>query len=98
MCAVRPRIPNFTKTDAVFVEDLFLQRGDQICIPQVWFTGRLWPGHGDCRVNAVCSSSLSGDQFELPDEALYQYKKRFQSKPSSRMRKVVGFSFTKSPF
>ena len=79
-------------------EDLFLQRGDQICIPQVWFTRE---GYGPVTVIAEWERRFAHPlylvtNFELPDEALYWYKKRFQIETFFSDEKSRGFFLHKS--
>ncbi|MHC1732033.1 MAG: transposase [Bacteroidales bacterium] len=78
--------------------ELFLQVDDQICIPQVWFTKE---GYGPVTVIAqwergfACPLYLVTN-FELPDEAVYWYKKRFQIETFFSDEKSRGFFLHKS--
>jgi hypothetical protein len=79
-------------------EDLFLQVDDQICIPQVWFTQE---GYGPVTVIAIWERGFVHPlylvtNFELPDEALYCYKKRFQIETFFSDQKSRGFYLNKS--
>jgi hypothetical protein len=79
-------------------EDLFLQADDQICIPQVWFTQE---GYGPVTVIAVWERGFVHPLYlvtnlELPDEALYWYKKRFQIETFFSDQKSRGFYLHKS--
>jgi hypothetical protein len=79
-------------------EDLFLQPGDQICIPQVWFTQE---GYGPIMVIARWERGFAHPiylvtNFELPDEAFYWYKKRFQIETFFSDEKSRGFFLHKS--
>lgn len=79
-------------------EDLFLQVDDQICIPQVWFTQE---GYGPVTVIAIWERGFVHPlylvtNFELPDEALYWYKKRFQIETFFSDQKSRGFFLNKS--
>ena len=79
-------------------EDLFLQVDDQICIPQVWFTQE---GFGPVTVIAVWERGYVHPlylvtNFELPDEALHWYKKRFQIETFFSDQKSRGFYLNKS--
>jgi hypothetical protein len=62
-----------------FFSDLCLQRGDQVSIDNVWFTKE---GYGPVTVIARWEPHYVNPifwvtNFELPDEAVYWYKKRF---------------------
>lgn len=79
-------------------EDLFLQRDDQICIPQVWFTQE---GYGPVSVIARWERGYAHPIFlvtniALPDEAVYWYKKRFQIETFFSDEKSRGFFLHKS--
>ena len=61
-------------------DDLFLQLDDQICIPQVCF---IKEGYGLVTVivrweRGFVHPIYLVTNFELPDEAIHTYKKRFQ--------------------
>lgn len=61
------------------LDDLCLQRNDQICIPQVWFTKE---GFGPVSVIAKWERGVVHPVYlvtniELPDQAIHWYKKRF---------------------
>lgn len=78
--------------------DLFLQIDDQICIPQVWFTQE---GYGPVTVIARWERGFAHPiylvtNFELPDEAWYWYKKRFQIETFFSDQKSRGFFLHKS--
>ncbi len=78
--------------------DLFLQVDDQICIPQVWFTKE---GYGPVMVVARWERGFAHPiylvtNFELPDEAVYWYKKRFQIETFFSDEKSRGFFLHKS--
>jgi hypothetical protein len=80
-----------------FVE-LCLQVDDQICIPQVWFTK---VGYGPVTVIAQWERGFAHPlylvtNFELPDVALYWYKKRFQIETFFSDEKSRGFFLHKS--
>jgi len=79
-------------------DDLFLQVDDQICIPQVWFTKE---GYGPVSVIALWERGFAHPvylvtNFELPDEAIYWYKKRFQIETFFSDEKSRGFFLHKS--
>ena len=79
-------------------EDLFLQVGDQICLPQVWFTKE---GYGPVSVIARWERGYVHPiflvtNFELPDEAFFYYKKRFQIETFFSDQKSRGFFLHKS--
>jgi len=79
-------------------DDLFLQVDDQICIPQVWFTKE---GYGPVTVIARWERGFVHPiylvtNFELPDEAIYWYKKRFQIETFFSDEKSRGFFLHKS--
>ncbi|HVP21088.1 MAG TPA: IS4 family transposase [Anaerolineaceae bacterium] len=79
-------------------EDLFLRVGDQICIPQVWFTKE---GYGPVMVIARWECGFIHPiylvtNFELPDEAVAGYKKRFQIETFFSDEKSRGFFLNKS--
>jgi hypothetical protein len=78
--------------------DLALTRGDQICIPNVWFTKE---GYGPVTVIARWQQGYSDPiflvtNFELADEAIYWYKKRFQIETFFSDEKSRGFYLDKS--
>lgn len=78
--------------------ELFLQVDDQICIPQVWFTKE---GYGPVTVIAQWERGFARPlylvtNFELPDEAVYWYKKRFQIETFFSDEKSRGFFLHKS--
>jgi hypothetical protein len=78
--------------------DLFLQLDDQICIPQVWFTKE---GYGPVSVIARWERGYAHPLYlvtniELPDEAVYWYKKRFQIETFFSDEKSRGFFLNKS--
>lgn len=78
--------------------DLFLQVDDQICIPQVWFTKE---GYGPVTVIARWERGFAHPlylvtNFELSDEAVYWYKKRFQIETFFSDEKSRGFFLNKS--
>ena len=79
-------------------DDLFLQVGDQICLPQVWFTQE---GYGPVSVIARWERGYAHPlylvtNFELPDEAVDCYKKRFQIETFFSDQKSRGFFLHKS--
>ena len=79
-------------------DDLLLQLDDQICIPQVWFTKE---GYGPVSVIARWERGFVHPiylvtNFELPDEAIYWYKKRFQIETFFSDEKSRGFYLHKS--
>jgi hypothetical protein len=79
-------------------DDLFLQVDDQIWISQVWFTKE---GYGPVMVIAQWERGFAHPiylvtNFELPDEALYWYKKRFQIETFFSDEKSRGFFLHKS--
>jgi hypothetical protein len=79
-------------------DDLLLQIDDQICIPQVWFTKE---GYGPVSVIARWERGFVHPiylvtNFELPDEAIYWYKKRFQIETFFSDEKSRGFFLHKS--
>jgi Transposase DDE domain len=79
-------------------EDLFLQLDDQICISQVWFTKE---GYGPVTVIAKWERGYVHPiylvtNFELPDEAVHTYKKRFQIETFFSDEKSRGFFLHKS--
>jgi len=79
-------------------DELGLQADDQICIPQVWFTQE---GYGPVTVIAQWERGYKHPlylvtNFELPDEALYWYKKRFQIETFFSDEKSRGFFLHKS--
>jgi len=78
--------------------DLCLCRGDQISIPNVWFTKE---GYGPVMVIARWQHGFSDPiflvtNFELADEAIYWYKKRFQIETFFSDEKSRGFYLNKS--
>jgi hypothetical protein len=78
--------------------DLCLQIDDQICIPQVWFTQE---GYGPVTVIARWERGFTHPIYlvtniELPDEALYWYKKRFRIETFFSDEKSRGFFLHKS--
>ncbi len=78
--------------------ELWLQVDDQICIPQVWF---MQEGYGPVTVIARWERGYQHPlylvaNFELPDEALYWYKKRFQIETFFSDEKSRGFFLHKS--
>jgi hypothetical protein len=78
--------------------DLCLQRGDQISLPNVWFTRE---GYGPVTVIARWGKGYAAPiflvtNFELPDEAIYWYKKRFQIETFFSDEKSRGFYLNKS--
>ena len=73
--------------------DLDLRPGDQISIPEVWFTRE---GYGPVTAIArwgkgYLSPIFLITNFELPDEAIYWYKKRFQIETFFSDEKSRGF-------
>lgn len=78
--------------------DLFLQMDDQIHISEVWFTKE---GYGPVMVIARWERGFAHPiylvtNFELPDEAVYWYKKRFQIETFFSDEKSRGFFLNKS--
>jgi hypothetical protein len=78
--------------------DLCLQRGDQISIPNIWFT---LEGYGPVTVIAHWARGYADPlflvtNFELPDEAVYWYKKRFRIETFFSDQKSRGFYLHKS--
>jgi hypothetical protein len=78
--------------------DLCLGRGDQISIPNVWFTQE---GYGPVTVIAhwdrrYCDPLYLVTNFELPDEAVHWYKKRFHIETFFSDEKSRGFYLHKS--
>ena len=78
--------------------ELCLQRDDQICILQVWFTQE---GYGPVTVIARWERGYQHPlylvtNFEMPDEAVYWYKKRFQIETFFSDEKSRGFFLHKS--
>ncbi len=78
--------------------DLCLRPGDQISIPNVWFTRA---GYGPVTVIARWGRGYTAPvflvtNFDLPDEALYWYKKRFQIETFFSDEKSRGFYLHKS--
>jgi hypothetical protein len=78
--------------------DLCLRPGDQISIPNVWFTRE---GYGPVTVIARWGRGFAEPiflvtNFELPDEAIYWYKKRFQIETFFSDEKSRGFYLQKS--
>ena len=78
--------------------DLCLRPGDQISIPNVWCTRE---GYGPVTVIACWGRSYSEPiflvtNFDLPDEAIYWYKKRFQIETFFSDEKSRGFYLDKS--
>jgi hypothetical protein len=79
-------------------DDLLLQMDDQICLPQVWFTKE---GYGTVMVIARWKRGFTHpiylvSNLELPDEAFYWYKKRFQIETFFSDEKSRGFFLHKS--
>jgi hypothetical protein len=79
-------------------QELCLQRDDFITIPQVWFTQE---GFGPVTVLAIWERQYARPLYlvtnlELPDEALYWYKKRFQIETFFSDQKSRGFFLHKS--
>ena len=78
--------------------DLVLQPGDMICVPNVWFTQE---GYGPVSVIARWGLGYADPiylvtNFELADEAIYWYKKRFQIETFFSDEKSRGFDLDKS--
>jgi len=78
--------------------DLCLQPEEQISIPDVWFTQE---GYGPVTVIARWEKGYASPvflvtNFELPDEAIYWYKKRFQIGTFFSDEKSRGFYLDKS--
>jgi hypothetical protein len=78
--------------------DLCLQIGDQISLPEVWFTKE---GYGPVMVIAIWERGFAHPlylvtNFELPDEAIHWYKKRFQIETFFSDQKSRGFFLHKS--
>ncbi|MHB0988661.1 MAG: transposase [Bellilinea sp.] len=78
--------------------DLCLRPGEQISIPSVWFTKE---GYGPVMVIARWGLGYTDPiflvtNFELPDEAIYWYKKRFQIETFFSDEKSRGFYLDKS--
>ena len=78
--------------------DLVLQPGDRICISNVWFTKE---GYGPVTVIARWGLGYTDPiflvtNFELADEAIYWYKKRFQIETFFSDEKSRGFDLDKS--
>lgn len=78
--------------------DLCLQPGDQISIPNSWFTKE---GYGPVTVIAYWERGYSDPiflvtNFELADEAIYWYKKRFHIETFFSDEKSRGFYLDKS--
>jgi len=78
--------------------DLVLQPGDMICVPNVWFTQE---GYGPVSVIARWGLGYTDPiylvtNFELADEAIYWYKKRFQIETFFSDEKSRGFDLDKS--
>lgn len=79
-------------------QELCLQIDDQISIPQVWFTQE---GYGPVMVIATWERGYAHPlylvtNFELSDEALYWYRKRFQIETFFSDQKSRGFFLQKS--
>ena len=79
-------------------QDLCLQMDDFIHIPQVWFTQE---GYGPVTVIATWERGYAHPLYlvtniELPDEAVYWYKKRFQIETFFSDQKSRGFFLHKS--
>jgi hypothetical protein len=80
------------------LSDLGLCRGDQINLPNVWFT---LEGFGPVTVIARWQQNYADPiflvtNFELADEAIYWYKKRFQIETFFSDEKSRGFYLNKS--
>lgn len=78
--------------------DLCLRPGDQISIPRVWFTRE---GYGPVTVIARWGRGYADPiflvtNFQLPDQAVYWYKKRFQIETFFSDEKSRGFYLHKS--
>jgi Transposase DDE domain len=78
--------------------DLYLAPGDQICLSDIWFTQE---GYGP--VNVIARWQLGYAEplflvtnFELPDEAIHWYHKRFQIETFFSDEKSRGFYLHKS--
>ena len=79
--------------------DLCLQAGGSDQHPQrLVYPRRLWPGDGDCLVGTrvMLDPIFLVTNFELPDEAVYWYKKRFQIETFFSDEKSRGFYLHKS--
>jgi hypothetical protein len=79
-------------------DDLCLRLDDQICLPEVWFTKE---GYGPVSVIARWERGFAHPiylvtNFELADEAVYWYKKRFQIETFFSDEKSRGFFLNKS--
>ena len=79
--------------------DLCLSRGDQLSIPNVWPKAR--EGYGPVTVIARWQSGYAEPlflvtNFDLPDEAIYWYHKRFQIETFFSDEKSRGFYLDKS--
>lgn len=88
----------FEDGDQFSFDDLFLKAGDQICIPQVWFTKE---GYGPVSVIARWELGYLHPLFlvtnmDLPLEAVYWYKKRFHIETFFSDQKSRGFFLHKS--
>jgi hypothetical protein len=80
------------------LSDLLILPDDQIVIPEVWFT---LEGYGPVTVIATWESGYREPlylvtNFELPDEACFCYKKRFQIETFFGDQKSRGFHLHKS--
>jgi hypothetical protein len=100
VCRTAKNTKLFEEDEPFSFEDLFLNIGDQICIPQVWFTQE---GYGPVSVLARWERGYAHPLYlvtniELPDEAFYWYKRRFLIETFFSDQKSRGFFLHKSHF
>jgi hypothetical protein len=98
VCRTAKNAKLFEEDQLFSFQDLCLQMDDFISIPQVWFTQE---GYGPVTVMATWERGYAHPlylvtNFELPDEALYWYKKRFQIETFFSDQKSRGFFLHKS--
>ena len=98
VCRTAKNIQLFEDELPFSFDDLCLQLDDQICIPNVGFTKEKY---GPVMVIARWERGYSKPiylvtNFELPDEAVYYYKKRFQIETFFSDQKSRGFFLHKS--
>ena len=99
MCVARPKMPISIKKGGSFRLPICSSRWmTKSSVPQVWFTKE---GYGPVTVIARWERGFAHPiylvtNFELPDEALYWYKKRFQIETFFSDEKSRGFFLHKS--
>lgn len=98
VCRAAKTTQLFEADELFSFSDLGLSRGDQLSIPNVWFTHE---GYGPVTVIARWQPRYAEPlflvtNFDLPDEAIYWYHKRFQIETFFSDEKSRGFHLNKS--